>query len=386
MPTANGFLTKLTQKESFFPLSVGFCPNCFMVQLLETVPPQKMFHDDYQYLSSTSQRMIKHFEGHATEIIERISGKKNPFVVELGCNDGVMLLHLAKRGIAHLGVEPSANVAKLAKAKGVKTKVVFFNAESAREIVREQGQADIICGANVFCHIEDLNSVFEGIRILLKDDGILFMEDPYMLDIINKTSFDQIYDEHVYYFSGLSVSELGKRHGLQLVEMAPQRVHGGSMRYYLKKYLPGNKMAENVVQLLEKEKASSLNTPEGYRFFKHNVDSICSNLKNTLKKFKSQGHRIVGYGATAKSTTLLNYAKIGGDLIEYICDTTPNKVNKFTPGTHIPIKPYDVFAKDSVSYALLLAWNHEDEILQKEEAYRKRGGKFILYFPEVAIE
>ncbi len=385
MPIANGFVTNLNGKEFFFHLSVGLCPACFMVQLEETVPPEKMFHENYQFLSSTSQAMMSHFEGNAKEIMERLSGKKKAFVVELGCNDGVMLQHIAKKKIAHLGVEPSANVAKLAAAKGVNTRADFFNAKTAREIVREMGQADIICGSNVFCHIEDLNSVFTGINILLKDDGVLFFEDPYLLDIMKKSSFDQIYDEHVYYFCGLSVSELAKRHNLQLVDMAPQEVHGGSMRYYLKKGF-SNQVTEKVEQFLKEEKSAGLDNPQKYGVFQQKIDGICSSLKKTLVQMKAKENRIVGYGATSKSTTLFNYAQIGPELIDYICDTTPNKINKFTPGTHIPIKPYEDFLKDKVSYVLLLAWNHKKEILEKEKTYRNRGGKFITYFPEVKVE
>ncbi len=385
MPIANGFLRELDEKEFLFDMSVAFCPQCFMVQLEETVKPEMMFNDNYQFVSSTSNAMAIHFEGIAQEIAGKVADKQDPFIVELGCNDGIMLKHIAAKGIHHLGIEPSSNVAAMARKNKVEVTEKFFNAATAQEIVQEHGQADVLCGSNVFCHIEDINSVFEGASILLKDDGVLFFEDPYLLDIVQKSSFDQIYDEHVYYYSGLSVQALAQRHGLQLVDMVHQDVHGGSMRYYIQKGSDKN-ISQNVNDGIAAEKEWQLHQTEGYEAFKTKVDQICKDLKQTLKDIKQQKNRIVAYGATSKSTTLLNYAQIGPDLIEYICDTTPNKINKYTPGTHIPIKSYDAFLADDARNTLLLAWNHKKEIFAKEKSYREKGGKFITYFPEVVVE
>jgi len=223
------------------------------------------------------------------------------------------------------------------------------------------------------------------VNLLLKDNGILFFEDPYLLDIIEKTSFDQIYDEHVYYFSGLSISELARRHNMQLADMAHQDVHGGSMRYYIKKDGLGA-ITDRAKECLSQEKAFGLQKIESYLDFKDKVDRICQDLKTTLAKIKQESNRIAGYGATSKSTTLLNYAQIGPDIIDYISDITPTKINKYTPGTHIPIRSHEFFTADNPPYTLLFAWNHKEEILKKEKEYRKRGGKFITYFPQVSIE
>ena len=385
MPISNRFVSVLTADEFLYDLSLGFCPKCFMVQLEECVDPVMMFNEDYAYFSSISKAMEGHFEEMANEITGLVSGKVHPFVVELGCNDGIMLKYVAEKRIPHLGIEPSENVATSAKAKGINVIGEFFNSKSASEIMDAYGQADVICGANVMCHIEDINSVFKGISILLKPEGVFFFEDPYLLDIVEKTSFDQIYDEHIYYFSGLSISNLAKRHGLKLVDMLPQEVHGGSMRYYLKKGAECT-VSGNVGRYLSREKTLKLHTPEGYIRFRDRVDKICSDFKNTLLNIKAAGKRIAAYGATSKSTTLLIYSKVGPNLIDYVSDTTPTKIGKYTPGTHIPVKSHDHFLRDAPPYTVLLAWNHKREIFEKEKEYRERGGKFITFFPEVVIE
>jgi methylation protein EvaC len=356
-----------------------------MAQLENTVKPEMMFNENYHFISSTSKTMAEHFRQIAQGIIQSAAGKKDFLAVELGCNDGIMLRHVAAAGIGHVGIEPSANVARLARENGITVEESFFNRQTALKIAQKYGKADIICGSNVMCHIEDINSVFEGTGALLKDDGALFFEDPYLGDIIRKSSFDQIYDEHVYYFCGLSVSELAKRHSLKLVDMLAQDVHGGSMRYYIKK-IDSRAVDKRVKEYLSQEKSLGLDEIEGYLTFKDNVDRICRDLKDTLTRLKNEDKRIAGYGATSKSTTLLNYAGIGPQIIDYISDITPTKIDKFTPGVHIPVKSHDYFLKDNVPYMLLLAWNHKAEILKKEDAYRKKGGKFITYFPKVFIE
>lgn len=385
MPIANGFVKKPSSKEFVFTLKIVFCPKCYMVQLGETVPPEKMFHDHYQFFSSTSKGMRKHFKELANHIIKLIDNKKKPFVVEIGSNDGIMIKHIADAGIRHLGIEPSVNVAEVSKKFGVNVSSVFFSKKTAQEIDKKYGKADIICGSNVICHIENINSVFEGVAELLSDDGYFFFEEPYIYDIVKNNSFDQIYDEHVYYYSGLSVLNLAQRHGLELVDMKHQDVHGGSMRYYLKKSTK-NKISTSVKKYIDLEKKLKLHELEGYLSFKKKIDTVCSDLIRLLKKLKSQGHTIAGYAATSKSTTLLNYAGIDSSLIEYISDTTPSKIDLFAPGSGIPVKSYQYFLDDKPRYVVLFAYNHKKEIYEKEKNYRKNNGKFITYFPKVKIE
>jgi len=385
MPISNRFIHHPGEDEYLYDLSLGICEACRMVQLEECVEPEMMFNEDYAFFSSTSSAMADHFREMADRIIDIVSEKPSPFVVELGCNDGILLQHFVKGGVPHLGIEPSANVAQSAREKGVRVMETFFNTECARKIKDRYGMADVICGANVMCHIEDINSVFAGVTCLLQPDGVFFFEDPYILDIVEKTSFDQIYDEHVFYFSGLSVSRLAERHGLRLIHMEAQNVHGGSMRYYLKKKDVSG-ISTDVERHLARERELMLHKVEGYHSFSEHVNRICNDLKETLLELHSSGKRIAAYGATSKSTTLLNYAGIGADLIAYISDTTPTKIGKFTPGTHIPIRSHDFFSDDVPPYTLLLAWNHRDEILKKEKHYREKGGRFITFFPKVAIE
>ena len=385
MPIANGFLTAEEFKdEYFFELSIGFCENCKMVQLMEQPDRNKMFNDHYAFYSSTSKNMGLHFEKFANHIMNNYIRSSNPFIVEIGSNDGIMLQHFVDRNIRHLGVEPSANVAEVAMKKGINTICEFFNEELAHQIVSEYGQADAFLGANVMCHIPYLHSVINGIDILLKPDGIVMFEDPYMGEVIENISYDQFYDEHVFLFSVLSISYLFGQHGMEVIDVEPQWTHGGSMRYVIarKGVRP---VSKRVSTYLEKEKSLGLNTPLVYERFKRNCEHSRDVLISLLKEIKQQGKRVVGYAATSKSTTILNYCGIGQELIEFISDTTPIKQGKFSPGAHIPVRPYEEFLSNYPEYALLFAYNHAKEIMAKEQKFMESGGKWIIYVPEVKV-
>jgi methylation protein EvaC len=385
MPIANGFLTEEQfDSEYFFELKVGFCPVCKMVQLLELVDPAKMFHENYAFFSSTSKFMARHFEAFAESVKKERLTAEDPFVVEIGSNDGIMMQHFAKAGIRHLGIEPSSNVAAIAREKEINTISEFFNADLARKIVSEYGQADAFLGANVMCHIPAMNSVMEGVKLLLKPKGVLMFEDPYMGDIMEKTSCDQIYDEHAFYFSATSVSNLVKRHGLELVDLTPQAVHGGELRYVVahKGALP---VSDAVPAQKKKEEEMGLNSADAYHRFRENVERQKADLIKLLKDVKAQGKRVVGYGATSKSTTVTNFFGITPDLVEFISDTTPIKQGKFSPGAHVPVRPPEEFRNNYPEYALLFAWNHAAEIMENEKEFKKSGGKWIGYVPEVKV-
>jgi len=382
MPIANGFLhPEQFGDEYFFELKPAFCDNCLTFQIEDQPDPELMFHDQYAFFSRTSKFMQRHFSEYAAWVCDNHLKGEDLFVVELGSNDGIMLENFAKRGIRHLGVEPSANVAEEARRHGVNTIVRFFGPEAATDVVGEYGQADALLAANVMCHIPDLNGIAEGANALLKRDGVLIFEDPYLGAMIEKVSYDQIYDEHVYVFSALSVANIFGAHGFELIDLLPQETHGGSMRYVLAR--KGVRPVSAVVsEIVAAEKSQGLHLPATYEKFRENCEASKARLVRLLQEEKSAGRRVVGYGATSKSTTILNYCGIGPDLIEFISDTTPIKQNKFTPGMHIPVKPYEAFSSNYPDTALLLAWNHQKEIMAKEEGFSAQGGKWISPIPE----
>lgn len=385
MPIANGFLMpQQFDTEYFFELSVGFCPRCKMVQLMEQPKQEMMFHENYAFFSSTSNRMATHFKEFADFIKKNYLKSKDPFVAEIGSNDGIMLTNFASAGIRHLGVEPSANVAEVARSKGINSISKFFDEALANEIVAEYGQADAFLAANCMCHIPYLHSIAEGVRLLLKPEGLLAFEDPYMGDIIEKTSYDQIYDEHAFYFSVASVGYLFGKHGMEVFDVMPQDVHGGSMRY-LVGHKGAHRVSEKVRAQCAKEESIGLGKPETYDRLRKNIEHSRDELMKTLKNVKRQGKRVVGYAATSKSTTVINYCGIMTDLVEYISDTTPIKQGKFSPGAHIPVRSYEEFKGNYPEYSLLFGWNHAVEIMAKEQAFKAAGGKWIVYVPEVKV-
>jgi len=385
MPIANGFLpAEQFKDEPFFSLDVAFCESCKMTQLTELVDREKMFHENYAFFSSTSARMGEHFKKFAAFVKDNYLPAKDPFVVEIGSNDGIMLRNFKEAGIKHLGIEPSANVAKVAADKGIDTVCEFFDEAAARRIVEKHGKADAFMGANVMCHIPYMHSVLAGVDILLNPLGVVVFEDPYLGDILEKTSYDQIYDEHAFYFSAVSVSAMFERHGFELIDVLPQDVHGGSMRYVLARK-GARKVSPAVAALLKKEEALGISRPETYERFRRNVEASREGLLKLLKETKQAGHSVAGYAATSKSTTVFNYCGIGPDLVQYISDTTPIKQGKFSPGVHIPVRPYSEFKAKYPDYALLLGWNHAAEIMANEKDFKKAGGKWIVYVPKVEI-
>jgi methylation protein EvaC len=386
MPIANGFLNAdEIPREYFFELEAAFCGTCSMFQIMQQPAPEKMFHEQYAFYSSTSRAMQSHFEIYAKSVINGVlAGRTDPFVVELGSNDGIMLRHFRQRGIRHLGIEPSSNVADVARGFGIKTISAFFDRKLADDVVAEHGRADAVLAANVMCHIPDLLGVAEGVQRLLRPDGIFMFEDPYLGDMIAKTSYDQIYDEHVFMFSATSVMHAFAHFGLDLVDAIPQPTHGGSMRYVLAP--KGTRAAsQRVANQLAKEVEQGLDKPETYQRFKANCEQSRAELIRTLRALRAQDKRVVGYGATSKSTTVMNYCGITPADIEFISDTTPIKQGKLSPGAHIPVKPYAEFVRNYPDYALLFAWNHATEIREKEKAFLDAGGRWIEFVPKVAI-
>jgi methylation protein EvaC len=363
---------------------VGFCASCGMVQLLGQPPRDMMFHDHYPFFSSLSAGMVRHFGDMAAYLRRTYLTSERPFVVELGCNDGVMLGHMAQAGIRHLGVEPSANVAARARVKGIQVVTRFFDDTLADEILAEHGRAAVIVAANVLCHLPYQHSVLGGVRRLLAPDGVFVVEDPYLGDIVAKTAYDQIYDEHACYFSLLSIEHLLVRHELEVIDVMPQAVHGGSMRYVISPR-GARPISPAVSACRALERQLGLHRTECYDGFRVEVERSRDLLMTLLERLHREGRRVVGYGATSKSTTVINYCGITPALVEFITDTTPEKQGTYSPGAHIPVRAHAEFVGRYPDYALLFAWNHAAEIIAKEDRFIESGGRWIIYVPAVHV-
>ena len=387
MPIANAFLSaeQLSEPEYTFNLEAGFCESCFMVQLIDTVDPNMLFHDNYAYFSSISHVMDQHFADLANTISNKIFYDETLSVIEIGSNDGILLEKISGYSSNTIGIEPSTNVAAVARSKGLDVISEFFNEDLAGKLLAEYGLAQLVVGANVLCHIPDLNELARVLNVVLDDEGVFIFEDPYLLDIMSKLAYDQIYDEHFYYFSITSLSNLFQRHGLRLFRVEQIPVHGGSMRIYGCKSESSRSVEASVVNQLQTESNYGLSNLESYVAFADSVKKSRSSLVNLLGNLQNEGKRIVGYAASSKGTVILNYCGLGADMLEYVCDNTPSKQGLFTPGTHIPIVSIDAFAADYPDYAFVLAWNHMKEISEKEKEFHSKGGRFITHIPEACI-
>jgi methylation protein EvaC len=385
MPLADRFVTPDEFGDEFlYDLDVVFCPECSMVQLAHTIPRALQFHEGYPYFSSGSERMRRHFEAFARRLLDEELQDRAGLVVEIGCNDGVMAHVLAAAGAPHIGVEPSDQVAAVAAQRGVRVLVEFFDEAVAERIRADAGAAAVVYAANVLSHIADLHGALQGIELLLRDDGTLVFEEPYLGDVVAATAFDQFYDEHVFYFSVGSVQRMLELHGLELVDVEAIPVHGGSLRYTGAR--PGRRpVAGTVSAALREEARNGLADGTSLDELQGRVDRKRDSLLDLLRRLARERQRVVGYGATAKSCTVINYCGITTELVEFVCDSTPSKQGKFTPGAHLPVRAPETFADPYPDYSLLFAWNHADEVAERERDFSAAGGRWIVYVPEVGI-
>ncbi|RJQ38992.1 MAG: class I SAM-dependent methyltransferase [Dehalococcoidia bacterium] len=385
MPLANALLTpeELDKPEEIFPLDVVFCPECSLVQITETVPPQKLF-GEYLYFSSVSDTVVQ----NAAEITKRLISTRhldnNSLVVEPASNDGYLLQFYQQKGIRVLGIEPAANIAKVAREeKGIPTLCEFFGEKLALQL-RERGErADVIHGCNVLAHVADTNGFVQGIKILLKDNGVAVIEVPYVKDLIDHYEFDTIYHEHLCYFSLTAVDRLFRRHGLIVQDVERIPIHGGTLRLFVTH--DTERPGSNVLNLLDEEEKAGMDRIEFYRSFGQRVETLKSSLRNTLFKLKKEGKRLAAYGAAAKGTVLLNYFGIGPDILDFVVDRSPYKQGRYVPGVRLPIYPIEKLQQDKPDYTLLLVWNIANEVLKQQVEYQREGGKFIVPIPEVEI-
>jgi methylation protein EvaC len=379
MPIANGFLNKKNfKKEFFFNLSVSFSEKLSLLQLDDHPSPKKMFHSHYPFYTSSSNHMKMHFKKYSNWAKKEILKKSHNKIIEIGSNDGTFLKNFNQNQFDVLGFEPSKNVSNLAKKNGINSLNKFFNRKNLSGCERFIGKTDAIFGANVVCHIPNLVEFIKTANLLLNENGKIIFEEPYLGSMYDKTSYDQIYDEHIFIFSITSIKKIFELFDFELIDAIQQKTHGGSMRYILQK--KRSKIVNKKVKLmLEYEKKKRLDSIEGALIFKKNCEISKERLLEKIHKIKKQKKQICGYGATSKSTTILNYCNIGPDLIDCIFDTTKDKIGKFSPGKHIPIVDHKYFNRKFYDYSFLFAWNHKKEIEKKENKYLKNGGKWISH-------
>ncbi|MFL2889659.1 MAG: class I SAM-dependent methyltransferase [Pelagibacteraceae bacterium] len=381
MPSANGFLDKENFKSEFFyEMEVGFSQKVSLLQLNEFSNPEKVHNEKYPFYTSSSERMKVHFKSFA-EWINKNYLKSNSKLIEVGSNDGTLLNNFLDTSIDFIGFEPSKTIANLANKNKINTLNSFFNQKNIDQIKKFRNNTDVICSANVIAHIPDLNDVIATIDKLLSSNGVFIFEDPYLGSMFSQVSYDQIYDEHIFLFSLSSVKKIFELYDFELIDAIPQNTHGGSMRYIIGRKNK-HKINPNVLSNLILEKKNNLDNIESCMNFKKNCESSKKKIISELKIFKEKGKKISGYAATAKSTTLLNYCNIGTETIDFICDTTSEKIGKFSPGKHIPIVPVSYFHNNKPDIAYLFAWNHKEEIFAKEEKFTKNGGR---WFSHVAL-
>ena len=375
MPIANGFLKKSDfNKEFFFNMEVGFSKEISLFQLNNHPAPKKMFNKNYPFFTSSSKGMVKHFKSYANWIKKRYHKNLNN-LIEIGSNDGTFLKNFNNNKINLIGFEPSKNVCEISKKKGIKTINEFFNFKNAKKLKNLRNKVNLITAANAICHVPDLVSLIKGIDFLLDKKGLFIFEEPYLGSMYEKNSYDQIYDEHIFMFSASSIKKVFSRYGYELIDIIPQKTHGGSMRYVVGRK-NSHKINKTVNKILTKEKNKNIDNIKGCENFKKNCEISKKKLLTKLNFFKKRKYTIAGYAATSKSTTILNYCNIGINYIDFICDTTKEKIGKYSPGMHIPIVSMKHFKKNIPDKIFLFAWNHKKEILKKENKLRNKNKWF----------
>jgi SAM-dependent methyltransferase len=365
--------------EARFPLQLAFCPESALVQITENVPEDQLFVDNYLYFSSFSDHLLKHSREHALGLVasRRLCGES--LVVEIASNDGYLLKNFVEEGVPVLGIDPAPDQAAAANAIGVNTIADFFTEELASKLVDEGSRADVIIANNVFAHIPDINDFTKGMKVLLADDGLITIENPYVRDLIEHCEFDTVYHEHFYYHSCTSIHRQMQRHGLWLndVEYFPN-LHGGTLRWHIGHH---QSQSETVLQYLADEQAAGMDSFEYFEKFGERVAQVKADLLALLGGLKADGKTIAAYGAAAKGATLVNYVGITTDLVDFVVDRNVHKHGLLMPGTHQPIRDVSALLDEQPDYVLLLAWNFKDEIVQQQAEYLRRGGKFIVPVP-----
>jgi SAM-dependent methyltransferase len=384
-PLANNLLRQedLTKSEPKFPLRLAVCESCWLLQIVDLVPPVNLF-SEYLYFSSFSDLMLRHAKEAAERYVREFALNEKSWVVEIASNDGYLLKNFLSAGVPCTGIEPAANIAKVSQEKGIETIVEFFGSSLAQKLAATNRRADLILGNNVFAHAPDTNDFVAGLRTILKPQGRIILEFPYALDFVEKSEFDTIYHEHVFYFSLTALEPLFQRHGLQIFHAERLPIHGGSLRLFAG--LDGAHPKRNSLELLlAEERKKGVASLAYYEGFTSRVLALKESLLASLADLKRQKKSVAAYGASAKGSTLLNFFGLGKEALDFVVDRSTYKQGRFTPGTHIPIVPPERLLEAAPDYTLLLTWNFADEILEQQKAYRAKGGKFIIPIPKVTI-
>ncbi|MDT7542576.1 MAG: hypothetical protein QOE33_2480 [Acidobacteriota bacterium] len=385
-PLANALVAReqLDAPEETFPLDLAFCPACALVQITETVPPEKLFRE-YLYFSSFSDTML----AHARSVAERLTRERglgaDSLVVEAASNDGYLLQYYRAAGVPVLGIEPATNIARVAEERGVETVCEFFGAELAAQLAAGGKRADVFHANNVLAHVADLNGFVRGAATLLKESGIAVFEVPYVKEMIDRNEFDTIYHEHLCYFSLTALDRLFRRHGLIIEDVERLPIHGGTLRISARRDAGTQEVSDSVRELLQEEREWGVADADFYLGFGAKVERLRRELLALLADLKSQGQRIAVYGASAKGSTLLNYFRLGSETLDFVVDRSTVKQGYYTPGTRLPIHAPEKLLAEMPGYVLLLTWNFADEILEQQSEYRRRGGRFIIPIPELRV-
>lgn len=395
-PLSNSFINKnnLYKEEKYYPLDVYICTDCILMQIDIFELAENIFSKTYPYFSSYSKSWLDHSKNYVDMMMEKYKYDKNSFIIEIGSNDGYLLQYFKEYNIPVLGIEPSSETAKVAINKGIQTEIVYFNTTFAYEMVKNhkndedfyENYADLIIGINVLAHNPNLHDFVESLKIILKNNGIITLEIPYLLELIKNCQFDTIYHEHFSYLSLTSVIKLFEYHNLDVFDVEKLNTHGGSLRVYIKhKNDITKKLSNNVRYMIYEEQNYYLRNISTYYKFKKSTETLKKDLLKLLIEIKNNNKKIIGYGAPAKGNTLFNYCGIGTDFIDYVVDISPHKQGLYLPGTHIPIYSPDEIVKTKPDYIIILPWNIKDEIMKQLEYTKKWGCKFIIPNPKIEI-
>jgi SAM-dependent methyltransferase len=385
MPLANSFVAEgAAEPDPAYPLHAQVCDRCLLVQVEPAVPPAAIFNE-YAYFSSFSDSWLAHCRAYAAMAIERFALSAASKVIEIASNDGYLLTNFVDAGIPCLGIEPAANVAQTARAKGVPMEVAFFGAQTARRLAAQGHSADLLVAKNVLAHVPDINDFVAGIGILLRHEGVFTVEFPHVLNLIRGLQFDTIYHEHFTYLSLFAVERILSRHQLRIFDVDEIATHGGSLRLYICRASSLRQTLPSVAAVRAKENAAQLDRPDGYAGFAPRVDRVRRDLVTFLDAAQAAGRKVAAYGAAAKGNTLLNYCRIGRDRIAFVADRNPAKQGRLLPGSRIPVRPPEAIFVEKPDYVLILPWNLQDEVSRQNSSIREWGGKFVTAIPEIHV-